>query len=59
MGKVSILDVADMKSRGEKIAMVTAYDYTTAQLADQSGIPLLLVGDSLGMVEVTTILPYP
>jgi hypothetical protein len=30
MGKVSNLDVADMKSRGEKIAMVTAYDYTTA-----------------------------
>ena len=29
MGKVSILDVADMKSRGEKIAMNTAYDYTT------------------------------
>ena len=30
MGKVSILDVADMKSLGEKIAMITAYDYTTA-----------------------------
>jgi len=51
MGKVSILDVSDMKSRGEKIAMITAYDYTTAQLAGQSGIPLVLVGDSLGMVE--------
>jgi len=50
MGKVSILDVADMKSLGEKIAMITAYDYTTAQLADQSGIPLVLVGDSRGMV---------
>ena len=50
MGKVSILDVADMKSLGEKIAMIPAYDYTTAQLADQSGIPLVLVGDSLGMV---------
>jgi ketopantoate hydroxymethyltransferase len=30
MGKVSILDVADMESRGEKIAMITTYDYTTA-----------------------------
>jgi len=30
MGKVSNLDVADMKSHGEKIAMITAYDYTTA-----------------------------
>jgi 3-methyl-2-oxobutanoate hydroxymethyltransferase len=50
MGKVSILDVADMKLRGEKIAMITAYDYTTAQLADRAGIPLVLVGDSLGMV---------
>ena len=50
MGKVSIRDVADMKARGEKIPMVTAYDYTTAQLADRAGIPLVLVGDSLGMV---------
>ena len=39
-----------MKARGEKIPMVTAYDYTTAKLADESGIPILLVGDSLGMV---------
>ncbi len=39
-----------MKARGEKIPMVTAYDYTAARLADQAGIPLLLVGDSLGMV---------
>ncbi len=50
MGKVNVLDVAEMKARGEKIPMITAYDFTSAQLADQSGIPLLLVGDSLGMV---------
>ena len=50
MAKVSIRDVADMKSRGDKIPMITAYDYTTAQLADRAGIPLVLVGDSLGMV---------
>lgn len=39
-----------MKQSGEKIAMLTAYDYPTAQLLDESGIPILLVGDSLGMV---------
>lgn len=39
-----------MKKDGEKIAMLTAYDYPTAQLLDESGIPLLLIGDSLGMV---------
>jgi 3-methyl-2-oxobutanoate hydroxymethyltransferase len=39
-----------MKERGEKIVMLTAYDYSTAKLADQAGIPLLLVGDSLGRV---------
>ena len=50
MRKVTVRDVADMKSRGEKIPMITAYDYTTAKVADQVGIPLLLVGDSLGMV---------
>lgn len=50
MGKISILDIADMKIRGEKIAMITAYDYTMAQIADKAGIPLVLVGDSLGMV---------
>ncbi len=50
MRKVTVRDVAEMKSRGEKIPMITAYDYTTAKVADQVGIPLLLVGDSLGMV---------
>ncbi|NQW22702.1 MAG: 3-methyl-2-oxobutanoate hydroxymethyltransferase [SAR202 cluster bacterium] len=50
MGKVNVLDVAEMKARGEKIPMITAYDFTSAQLADRAGIPLLLVGDSLGMV---------
>jgi 3-methyl-2-oxobutanoate hydroxymethyltransferase len=39
-----------MKERGEKIVMLTAYDYSTAKLADQAGIPVLLVGDSLGRV---------
>jgi 3-methyl-2-oxobutanoate hydroxymethyltransferase len=38
------------KSRGEKLAVVTAYDYTSARLADEAGADCLLVGDSLGMV---------
>jgi 3-methyl-2-oxobutanoate hydroxymethyltransferase len=48
--KVTIRDIAEMKARNEKIPMLTAYDYTTAKLADESGIPIILVGDSLGMV---------
>lgn len=39
-----------MKSQSEKIAMLTAYDYPSAKLAEESGVDLILVGDSLGMV---------
>jgi 3-methyl-2-oxobutanoate hydroxymethyltransferase len=39
-----------MKQKGDKIAMLTAYDYTTARIVDEVGIPIILVGDSLGMV---------
>lgn len=39
-----------MKERGEKIVMVTAYDYAQATLAEQAGVDMILVGDSLGMV---------
>ena len=48
--RVTINQFMDMKQRGEKIAMLTAYDYATAKLIDESGIPIILVGDSLGMV---------
>jgi 3-methyl-2-oxobutanoate hydroxymethyltransferase len=39
-----------MKEKGEKFAMLTAYDFNTARLIDEAGIPLILVGDSLGNV---------
>ena len=39
-----------MKQKGEKFAMLTAYDYLTAKIIDEAGIPLILVGDSLGNV---------
>ena len=50
MSRISTLNILKMKSDSSKFAMVTAYDYTSAQLADRAGIPVLLVGDSLGMV---------
>ncbi len=40
----------EMKKRGEKIAALTAYDYPTARLLDESGVDVILVGDSVGMV---------
>ena len=48
--RVTIDQVKEMKPKGEKITMLTAYDYTTAKIIDEVGIPLILVGDSLGMV---------
>jgi 3-methyl-2-oxobutanoate hydroxymethyltransferase len=50
MKRVSINDIKAMKKRGEKIAMLTAYDYPTARLLDEAEVPVILVGDSLGMV---------
>lgn len=48
--KKTILDIARMKHDGEKITMLTCYDYPTARLLDESGIDMLLVGDSVGVV---------
>jgi 3-methyl-2-oxobutanoate hydroxymethyltransferase len=48
--RVSVNDIKEMKLKKEKIAMLTAYDYATAKLVDECGVPLILVGDSLGMV---------
>lgn len=53
--KITAPAIRAMKSRGEKIPALTAYDYPTARLLDECGIPLLLVGDSVGMV----VLGYP
>ena len=53
--KVTAADIRDMKRRGEPVAALTAYDFSTAKLLDEIGVPLLLVGDSLGMV----VLGYP
>ncbi len=50
MARVTPEAIGQMKARGERIPMLTAYDYATAQILDATGIPLLLVGDSLGMV---------
>ena len=48
--RVTINQIKAMKQKGEKIAMLTAYDYSTARIVDEADIPLILVGDSLGMV---------
>ncbi len=50
MEKVTIPQLKNMKKAGEKITMITAYDYPTAVLADQAGVDIILVGDSVGMV---------
>jgi 3-methyl-2-oxobutanoate hydroxymethyltransferase len=50
--KVNIRLIQAMKTRNEPISMLTAYDYPTALVMDQAGLDIILVGDSLGMVEL-------
>jgi 3-methyl-2-oxobutanoate hydroxymethyltransferase len=47
--------IALAKTRGERVPALTAYDYPTARLLDEAGVPVILVGDSVGMV----VLGYP
>src|SRR4029078_12754213 len=46
--RLTVGDIAKQYADGQRIAMLTAYDYPTAKILDEAGIPLLLVGDSLG-----------
>jgi 3-methyl-2-oxobutanoate hydroxymethyltransferase len=48
--RLTVNDIAKLYADGQRIAMLTAYDYPTAKLLDEAGIPMLLVGDSLGRV---------
>lgn len=50
--KVTTLSIAAKKRRGEKITMVTAYDFPSAVHVDRAGVDVLLVGDSCAMVEL-------
>jgi len=50
--KVTTSRIIEMKARGEKIAMLTSYDYTMAKLVDEAGIDMILIGDSASNVMV-------
>src|SRR3970040_1310979 len=50
MARITVPDIQALKSRGEKIVMLTAYDFPSARIAEEAGVDMVLVGDSLGMV---------
>ena len=50
MNRITTAVIRNMKKKGEKITMLTAYDYPTALIVDEAGTDIILVGDSLGMV---------
>ena len=49
-GKLPLPELAQMKRRGDKIVMITAYDAPAARIADEAGVELILVGDTAAMV---------
>lgn len=55
MARSTVVTLRDKKKAGEKIAMLTAYDYPTARILDESGVDIVLVGDSCGNV----VMGYP
>lgn len=57
--KVTTSRLAEMKARGEKISMLTAYDYSMARLVDQAGMDVILVGDSASNVMVGNATTLP
>jgi 3-methyl-2-oxobutanoate hydroxymethyltransferase len=50
MARITVDDIKGMKQRGERVVMLTAYDYPSARLAEEAGVDMILVGDTLGMV---------
>jgi 3-methyl-2-oxobutanoate hydroxymethyltransferase len=48
--RLTVVDIAKLYADGQRLPMLTAYDYPTAQILDEAGIPMILVGDSLGQV---------
>jgi 3-methyl-2-oxobutanoate hydroxymethyltransferase len=48
--RLTVSDIGRMYADGERIPMLTAYDYPTARILDDAGVPMILVGDSLGQV---------
>src|ERR671936_656091 len=48
--RLTVADIAKRYADGERLPMLTAYDYPTAQIIEEAGIPLILVGDSVGQV---------
>ncbi len=57
--RVNVPEFAGARGRGVKLVVVTAYDYTSAKLADEAGVDAILVGDSLGMVVQGHDTPLP
>ena len=57
--KVTTKRLIEMKARGEKIAMLTAYDYSMAKLIDEAGMDVILVGDSASNVMAGNMTTLP